>query len=119
MCFLAPYTLLSFKAVACPLSTITWVILSYSAVLIRLKASFKNFLPIIVISSTKIHMTEKCEIFCCHFPLPCSVNLRCAFGGALSVVGDDLCFLAYKEFSVVSKSAPTLLQRTLAEIKTS
>lgn len=36
-----------------------------------------------------------------------------------SVADDDLHFLAYKEFGVASKSVPTLLQRTLAETKTS
>lgn len=36
-----------------------------------------------------------------------------------SVVDDDLHFLAYKGFGFTSKSAPTLLQRTLAEMKTS
>lgn len=36
-----------------------------------------------------------------------------------SVVDDDLHFLAYKEFGIASKSAPTLLQRTLAEMKAS
>lgn len=44
------------------------------------------------------------------FPLPCSVSLHCAFGSTLSksVAGDGLYFLAYKEFGVASKSAPTL-----------
>lgn len=36
-----------------------------------------------------------------------------------SVFDDDLHFLAYKDFGIASKSAPTLLQRTFAEMKTS